>query len=160
MKKKKNKKTSVKKVKAKVSRPKVKKRAPAKPAKKTKRNPAGKTKTSFSSKELGDIKEKLTEIKGNLIKTIEDKQKYDLVENDVGDQIDEAAQSLEKEVLFELSDNERQILDDVEAALRKMENNKYGKCEHCGGEIDKKRLRAIPHSRYCIACQVSNEKYR
>ena len=40
---------------------------------------------------------------------------------DNGDSVDQASQSIEKELLFELSDNERNTLDMIEAAIRKVE---------------------------------------
>ncbi|HOW90637.1 MAG TPA: TraR/DksA C4-type zinc finger protein, partial [Elusimicrobiales bacterium] len=66
--------------------------------------------------------------------------------------------SLDKEILFELSDNERRMLDSIEAALRKMENGTYGVCEHCKRPIDKKRLKALPSARYCMVCQNGAER--
>jgi len=114
----------------------------------------------FSEKELENIREKLIEMKEEIIKSIEDKQKYDLIENEVGDPIDDAEHNLNKEVLFELSDSERQNLDNIESSLRKIENKRYGICEQCGKPIDKKRLKVLPQSRYCIVCQARDEKYR
>ena len=81
-------------------------------------------------------------------------------EPEVGDSIDQATQSLDKEILFELSDNERKMLGDIEAALRKMEKGTYGLCEHCKRTIEKKRIKALPSARYCMSCQSGSEKTR
>jgi DnaK suppressor protein len=43
-------------------------------------------------------------------------------------------------------------LDDVEAALQKMDDGTYGRCETCGNEIQEARLEAIPAARQCITC--------
>ncbi|HEX4904299.1 MAG TPA: TraR/DksA C4-type zinc finger protein [Acidimicrobiales bacterium] len=41
-------------------------------------------------------------------------------------------------------------LRDVEAALAKLDEGTYGKCEECGEEIAEARLEAMPSARYCI----------
>ncbi len=44
-------------------------------------------------------------------------------------------------------------LRDVNIALEKIENNKYGICEKCEKEIDENRFRACPEARTCIKCK-------
>lgn len=44
----------------------------------------------------------------------------------------------------------RDQLDDVEGALRRMEEGSYGRCEECGAEISAPRLEAMPATPYCI----------
>lgn len=44
-------------------------------------------------------------------------------------------------------------------ALDRIEKGTYGKCLNCGKEIDKKRLDAIPFTRYCIECQIEIESH-
>ena len=110
--------------------------------------------------ELAEIAAGLSEMKTDIAKNVEDKKNLDLLEPEVGDSIDQATQSLDKEILFELSDNERKILRDIEAALRKMEKGTYGLCEHCKNIIEKKRIKALPSARYCMTCQSGSEKNR
>lgn len=43
-------------------------------------------------------------------------------------------------------------LDQIESALRKLEQGTYGLCERCGKEIAKERLEALPSALYCIQC--------
>ncbi|MEK9144727.1 MAG: TraR/DksA family transcriptional regulator, partial [Elusimicrobiota bacterium] len=80
------------------------------------------------------------------------------VSQEVGDEADQAGQSLEKELIFEVSDNERLALDQIEGALRKMDKGTYGLCESCQKPIPKIRLKAVPFARYCIGCQTSAER--
>lgn len=47
-------------------------------------------------------------------------------------------------------------LDDVNAALKRIEDGTYGRCVDCGKEIPLKRLEAIPWAMRCIA---DEEKY-
>ena len=114
----------------------------------------------LSKAELAEIAASLSEMKTDIAKNVEDKKNLDLLEPEVGDSIDQATQSLDKEILFELSDNERKILRDIEAALRKMEKGTYGLCEHCKNIIEKKRIKALPSARYCMICQSGSEKNR
>ena len=65
--------------------------------------------------------------------------------------------TFEREMLFEMANGERIILDDIEAALRKLEKGGFGMCESCGKRILNERLRAMPWARYCIACQTRTE---
>lgn len=48
-------------------------------------------------------------------------------------------------------------LEQVGAALRRIEQGSYGTCERCGEEIDERRLAALPAARYCTACQQALE---
>jgi RNA polymerase-binding transcription factor DksA len=43
-------------------------------------------------------------------------------------------------------------LDQVEEALRKLDNGTYGYCDRCGMEIIKERLEVLPFALYCIRC--------
>src|SRR5215207_2848189 len=49
-----------------------------------------------------------------------------------------------------LAANLREQLDAVEAALTKLDEGTYGRCEVCGKEIPAARLEAMPASRFCI----------
>ncbi|MCK5582637.1 MAG: TraR/DksA family transcriptional regulator [Elusimicrobiales bacterium] len=112
----------------------------------------------FSAKELRDITKQLKELRISLANIVKTKKELDLVEHDTGDVIDIASQSLDKEMLFELSGNELSMLEDVDAALRRIDNGVYGLCEYCRKPIRKLRIKAIPQARYCLACQSGNEQ--
>ena len=45
----------------------------------------------------------------------------------------------------------RETLDEVEAALERLEDGNYGLCEVCGKPIGAARLEAMPAARLCIA---------
>jgi len=46
-------------------------------------------------------------------------------------------------------------LKDVNLALEKMTQEKYGLCENCSKQIEEKRLKAVPEARLCIICNNS-----
>lgn len=47
---------------------------------------------------------------------------------------------------------ERETLEEIEAALARIEEGSYGTCRQCGSEIAEERLRAIPFTSRCIEC--------
>jgi len=49
-------------------------------------------------------------------------------------------------------------LSQVVAALRRVEDGSYGSCEDCGEAIDERRLRALPATPFCTACQTIHER--
>jgi hypothetical protein len=51
-----------------------------------------------------------------------------------------------------LSEGVRRELAEIEAALGRIADGRYGRCLSCGGPIGLQRLRAIPEARYCVAC--------
>jgi len=52
----------------------------------------------------------------------------------------------------------RNRLQEVEAALQRIEDGVYGKCLNCGKPIQPERLQAIPAVEYCIECQQKMEQ--
>jgi DnaK suppressor protein len=44
-------------------------------------------------------------------------------------------------------------LADIDKALKRIENGKYGICKYCGKEIGEKRLIARPVSSACVSCK-------
>lgn len=74
------------------------------------------------------------------------------------DVIDRAASTYTKDFLFRQSTNEKQLLQMVEEALRRVRDGSFGRCLSCGDEINSKRLEAVPWTRYCIACQERIER--
>ena len=120
-----------------------------------KRRPEPARKAVAPKLNLAPIRKQLLAMREDLRRTVRNQEGLDTSDN--GDSVDQASLSIEKELLFELSDNERLTLDQVEAALRKIEKGNYGLCESCQKPISKPRLEALPFARYCINCQSSAE---
>lgn len=51
-----------------------------------------------------------------------------------------------------LAEVQRRELADIEAALRRIDEGRYGRCEACGGPLGLQRMRAVPEARFCMAC--------
>jgi DnaK suppressor protein len=110
-----------------------------------------------SLENIKEFKEKLLNLKMEIFSSLSNRKKTD-VEKDIGDEIDDVVQTMEKEMMFDLSSNEKNILKDIENALKKIEKGNYGICELCGKKIEYKRLKHIPYARYCIECQKKQDK--
>jgi DnaK suppressor protein len=102
---------------------------------------------------------KLLSMQEDLLRVVQAKER-DLPTQETGDEADIASLSLEREILFEQSDNERLILDNIEAALHRLDQGFFGRCEACGKKIINARLKVMPYARYCIICQTKNESSR
>ena len=74
------------------------------------------------------------------------------------DIVDRANNAYNRELMFSLSDTERQMVLQIEAALRRMDDGVYGRCANCGNTINMRRLDAVPYARFCIDCQELAEK--
>jgi DnaK suppressor protein len=46
----------------------------------------------------------------------------------------------------------------IEEAIQRLENGKFGICAHCGEDIKVDRLRAKPYAKYCIKCKENKEQ--
>lgn len=51
----------------------------------------------------------------------------------------------------------REKLLQIEAALRRIENDEYGYCQQCGEEIASARLSVDPTVLFCISCAEASE---
>lgn len=66
---------------------------------------------------------------------------------------DLGSETFELEKQFALSRHTARQIDEVKAALDRIESGSYGYCEFCGREIGFERLDAIPEARLCIKCE-------
>jgi DnaK suppressor protein len=64
-----------------------------------------------------------------------------------------------RDLMIRILQNSDAELCDVNRALDRIDAGTYGLCEHCAGQISKKRLRALPFAHLCIACQQEAEQH-
>jgi len=110
-------------------------------------------KSSLNAKDVEVYRQKLEQMRTDLSLIVQKKREEATPEGEVGDEADVAVRSLERDLVFEQSGNELRILEEVEAALRRIEKGTFGLCESDGEPISKARLGAMPYARYCIKCQ-------
>jgi DnaK suppressor protein len=66
---------------------------------------------------------------------------------------DAASVTAERTEVLGLVDSIKGQLDDVDAALARLETGLYGTCAQCGNEISEARLEARPASILCVDCK-------
>ncbi|WP_280853838.1 TraR/DksA C4-type zinc finger protein [Streptomyces sp. SAI-041] len=64
------------------------------------------------------------------------------------------------EVRDKLTASARLVLTDVEAALQRMDQGRYGTCHLCRGPIARELLMIVPQARYCARCRQVREAGR
>ena len=64
-----------------------------------------------------------------------------------------ATATLGREIDYTLGDNAEQVISEIDAALKRIDEGTYGTCVDCGHEIPRERLEANPWAAHCIDCQ-------
>jgi DnaK suppressor protein len=79
-------------------------------------------------------------------------------EEDAPDLGDRALTTMSRDLSYQLSTGEREILKSIDEALRRIDDGRYGQCTHCGRKIQVPRLQAVPWARHCIDCQELQDR--
>lgn len=74
-----------------------------------------------------------------------------------GDEIDEIQGKLIATINNKLSLRDKEKLNKIDMALKKIDDNTFGVCEECGELIAEKRLEINPYFSMCIDCQEEHE---
>jgi DnaK suppressor protein len=75
----------------------------------------------------------------------------------LADTTDIASEESDRDMTLRMHDHERRVVDQIRAALRRLEEGEYGMCEACGDEIGERRLLARPMATHCIDCMTELE---
>ena len=73
------------------------------------------------------------------------------------DSAEEAQLDETRSTALELGDRQYHLINEIDDALRRIEDGTYGQCERCGKPIDEERLKAVPTARYDAECQAAIE---
>lgn len=71
---------------------------------------------------------------------------------------DMASDSYDRELSLNIAGEEQQIVYEIDEALKRIEDGKFGKCISCDKKIPQKRLNAVPYAKFCIQCKSKEEK--
>lgn len=71
---------------------------------------------------------------------------------------DRGTDTFDREFALKQLSSEQDVLFEIDAAIRRLENGTYGICEISGEPINIERLKALPYVRYTIATQSELEK--
>jgi len=110
-------------------------------------------------KKIKVFKERLLTKKEEILETFIKNKSYGMEADGEPSQdiADKAANSYTKEFLFSLSNSERQLLKQVDEALSRIQDRRYGVCASCEDSLNLKRLQAVPWASLCIDCQEKQE---
>ena len=113
----------------------------------------------ISAKKLEEFKGKLegriAEVDRSLASTERDAR---ALANKPADPLDQAALEYEKQAVLHKASTDRQLRQSLVQALKLIHHGTFGECDSCRGEIEPKRLEALPFARYCIRCQEEMER--
>ena len=79
-------------------------------------------------------------------------------EEEAPDLGDRALSTMSRDLSYQLTSSERDILRRVEEALQRIDDGSYGACKNCGKQVQPGRLAAVPWARHCIACQELQDR--
>lgn len=113
------------------------------------------------SEKFAQIKELLLKERQGLLQEVSNSYETcrDLGQDGVPDIGDMSSVAYSRDVLFNVSETQRQRIHDIDVALGQIEKGEYGTCMSCGEEISPKRMEVRPFSRYCIECKTDIEKF-
>ncbi|MER6265721.1 TraR/DksA C4-type zinc finger protein [Streptomyces sp900105755] len=74
------------------------------------------------------------------------------------DQADTGTKNITREHELALAANAREMLEQTERALQKLDAGTYGLCENCGNPIGKARMQAFPRATLCVECKQKQER--
>jgi DnaK suppressor protein len=114
----------------------------------------------MDKKRLDYYKKKLLTRRDELVKTITRTEEEGRQADDdpTVDLADKAANSYTKEFLFGQTSSDRNMLNQIDEALKRIRNNAFGHCASCQEEMQQKRLEAVPWAKHCISCQEKMEQ--
>jgi DnaK suppressor protein len=114
----------------------------------------------MEQKKIKTFRDKLIQKKAEILEAYNKNKTYGKLADEEGAQdiADKASNSYTKEFLFSLSNSERDLLQLVDDALARIEDRRFGYCAVCEGEMERKRLEAVPWAKHCIACQEKHEQ--
>ncbi len=113
----------------------------------------------MDNKRLEQFKDKLQQKRLSLTNMVMRTEGYGREkESAIQDVADMAVESYTKEFMFGKSSGDRAILQMIQEALQRIDEDSYGICVHCEEPIQPKRLEAVPWAQYCLRCQGLQEK--
>ena len=110
---------------------------------------------------LENMKAKLLEQKKTLLDSLADQSEdmKNLVKTvESGDEADVAADVIDRQLLTSIGTQDAIRLQQIENALDRINQDKYGRCIKCGKEIPAERLEVLPYALMCIQCASAEER--
>jgi DnaK suppressor protein len=78
----------------------------------------------------------------------------------VTDSGEESELDTTRSTALNLASRQSQLIEEIDDALRRIDDGTYELCAVCGKPIDEERLKAMPSARYDAACEATLERSR
>lgn len=121
--------------------------------------------TRYSDAVLAEFKELISEKIANAEKDLRHFQgQIDHTGDNTGDDgskftsMDDGSESLSREKIAQLAHRQRKFIQQLKAAMVRIENKTYGVCRETGKLIAKERLRIVPHTTLSIEAKNAQQK--
>jgi DnaK suppressor protein len=117
----------------------------------------------LSSEQLSQLRQQIEAERSRLRQDIReeltrsDSEQYATLVGQVHDAGEESVADLLSDINAAVLGNSIKALREVEAALERLRQGTYGRCEECGEDIPLARLQAYPPARLCLADQERYE---
>lgn len=73
------------------------------------------------------------------------------------DSVDQASAEADKTLAMQMKNRERDMLWQIDEALRRIDSGSFGECERCDESISEARIKAFPLTTLCIDCKAELE---
>lgn len=118
---------------------------------------------NLTKQQLGRLKSALLDRQRTLTDEVREKREQTAVEANestmgVADTGDESVIRMQADLDLQEAGRDLEELQQIDAALRRMDDGTYGECRECGTEIEFARLQAQPTAVRCLECQAQYEK--
>ena len=118
----------------------------------------------WTQQELDDLRQSLLAHNADLSREIDevtaeiDDLTADAATATGDDQADTGSRAFERDHALQMVLNARDLLDQNQRALARIEQGRFGICESCGELIAKGRLQAHPGATLCVSCKAKRER--
>ncbi|MDD5223957.1 MAG: TraR/DksA family transcriptional regulator [bacterium] len=127
------------------------------------RPPAGMLKMEKKGRQkippMDTIKKRFLKMKDDLLREVATRIESETDHRyEIGDIYDLATSERDREFSLLVGNRTRQRLQEIDAALDRINEKSYGVCEDCGQRISSGRILAMPFTRLCVKCKEEAEK--
>ncbi len=121
--------------------------------------PAAQPRSPLNAKELERFKKLLLDLRARLTGQITSLASESLT---VADETpsEDRTDDFDREFALNVAGSVQDALFEIDEALRRIDEGRYGLCEISGKPIERERLKALPYARFCVAIQQEMERGR
>lgn len=124
-------------------------------------------KRPYTKKELQDFKKLLVDERSELERQFEEIEESALgaSQSELSGEAafdeeyaDSGTFTFERERDLSLAENLKDLMEQIDHALHRIDDGSFGICERCGKPIEKARMKALPYARLCIKDKQAEER--